>query len=94
MEKPHNAGHLWIWGVVTGLVLGMLFAPKKGSVLRNQLSKAGEDGVGAQANLIKDEFTKMLQEIGQSFQQIRESKQVHKLLDKISQYQNQEETDE
>lgn len=90
MEKQTNSGHLWLWGVLTGLFLGMLFAPKKGSVLRGQLSKAAEDGVTAQANVMKDEFSKMLQEMLQSMQRIRENKQVNKLLGKISDHTQDE----
>lgn len=86
MEKPAHSGHLWLWGVMTGLVLGMLFAPKKGSILRSQLSKAGSEGIPAQANLLKDELAKMLQDMLQGFQKLRENKQVHKLLGQISDY--------
>lgn len=84
MEKQTNSGHLWLWGVLTGLFLGMLFAPKKGSILRGQLSKAGAEGVTAQANVMKDEFSKMLQEMLHSVQKLRENKQVNKLLGQIS----------
>lgn len=90
MEKQTNSGHLWLWGVLTGLFLGMLFAPKKGSVLRGQLTKAAEDGVSAQANVMKDEFSKMLQEMLQSVQKIRENKQMNKLLGKISDHTQDE----
>lgn len=90
MEQQNHSGHLLLWGVITGLFLGMLFAPKKGSVLRSQLNKAGSEGVTAQANVMKDELSKMLQEMLHSVQKIRENKQVNKLLGQMSDFTKDE----
>lgn len=86
MDKQTNSGHLLLWGVLSGMLLGMLFAPKKGSVLRSQLGRAGTDGVTAQANLIKDELAKVLQDMLHSVQKLRDNKQVHKLLGQIGEH--------
>ena len=90
MDKPSNSGHLLLWGVLSGVILGMLFAPKKGSILRSQLGRAGTDGVSAQANLIKDELAKVLQDMLHSVHKLRENKAVHKLLGEIGDHANSE----
>ncbi len=50
MSKKGNFFEIFVFGAVTGLVAGMLFAPRSGEETRNKLKKIKEDN----DELIKD----------------------------------------
>lgn len=56
-------------GVAIGVTLGMLFAPDKGSAIRNKISKKGENLAG-EAN---DMFKEFLNEFIKKYEKARES---------------------
>ena len=55
-------------GVATGALLGILFAPDKGSVTRKKITKKGEDYVDA----VKDKFNDSIDSITEKFHKVKE----------------------
>ena len=55
-------------GVVAGGLLGVLFAPDKGSKTRKKISKAGLD----QKDAIKENFNKFLDKFAKKFEKVKE----------------------
>jgi gas vesicle protein len=55
-------------GVAAGALLGILFAPEKGTVTRNKMAKKGED----YANTLKDKFNEFLDSIAEKFDAVKE----------------------
>jgi len=55
-------------GVATGAVLGIIFAPEKGSVTRKKLSKKGEDF----ADSLKEKFNEFLDGISEKYEKVKE----------------------
>ncbi|MBP7057228.1 YtxH domain-containing protein [Candidatus Gracilibacteria bacterium] len=86
MEKSNHSGNFWLAGVLGGILLGMLFAPKKGSELRGQIAKAGSGGTAKQLEVIKEEFVEMLHDMHDTVQSLKDSKQAQKLLKNITEY--------
>jgi gas vesicle protein len=66
-----NSGKLLL-GVLAGVsaaaVLGVLFAPEKGSNTRKKMSKKGEH----YADVIKGKFNEFLDEIAEKFEKVKE----------------------
>jgi gas vesicle protein len=55
-------------GLAAGAVLGILFAPEKGSTTRNKMSKKAEDyGDG-----LKEKFNEFLNDISEKFEKVKE----------------------
>ncbi len=85
MAKAKKQSLYWLWALIGGVVIGMFFAPKKGSVLRQELSEKGEqEGALGQLALLKDEYSAMLQEIGNVIEETLESPEVKQALVKIT----------
>ena len=55
-------------GVAAGALLGILFAPDKGSVTRKKISKKGEDF----AEGLKEKFDEFLDSVTEKFEEVRE----------------------
>lgn len=56
-------------GVAAGAILGVLFAPDKGSNTRKLITKNGED----LADVVKDKFNDFLESMSEKFDQAKES---------------------
>jgi gas vesicle protein len=55
-------------GVAVGALLGILFAPDKGSVTRKKISKKGED----YADVLREKFEEFLESISQQYEKVKE----------------------
>jgi gas vesicle protein len=55
-------------GLAAGALLGILFAPDKGSVTRKKISKKGED----YADSLKEKFNEFLDNISAKFEEVKE----------------------
>lgn len=55
-------------GVAAGAILGILFAPDKGSVTRKKIAKRGED----YADAMKDKFNDIIEGVTEKFGQMKE----------------------
>ena len=56
-----------IAGLAAGAVLGVLFAPDKGTVTRKKISKKGED----YAESLKEKFNEFLDSISEKFEDVK-----------------------
>ena len=70
-----SAGKVFL-GVLTGLaagvILGVLFAPDKGSVTRKKISRKGED----YADGIKHKFNEIVDDLSDKFDEVKEDVNV------------------
>ena len=55
-------------GAAAGALLGILFAPEKGSVTRKKMSKKAED----YADGLKEKFNEFLDDISEKFEEVKE----------------------
>ena len=55
-------------GAAAGVVLGVLFAPEKGSVTRTKLAQAGED----YAETVKEKFNEFIDTVNEKFDTVKE----------------------
>jgi gas vesicle protein len=55
-------------GIAAGALLGMLFAPQKGSKTRKKILKRGED----YADILKDKLTAFLSGLSDKFEKVKE----------------------
>ena len=55
-------------GVAAGAVLGILFAPAKGSETRKKILKAGEDNIDA----VKEKLNDILESLGEKIEKVKE----------------------
>jgi len=55
-------------GVAAGGLLGILFAPEKGSKTRRNISKKSAD----YANALKDQFNDFLESVSEKFEEVKE----------------------
>ncbi len=71
MENSNNLGKMvgaLLIGAAIGGVLGVLFAPKKGSETRKNISQKGEDFTEA----IKEKFNEFLESISEKYDKVKE----------------------
>lgn len=55
-------------GVAAGALLGILFAPEKGSVTRRKITRTGEDYLEE----IKDKFNELIEDASEKFDEIKD----------------------
>lgn len=55
-------------GVAVGALLGILFAPEKGSVTRRKISQKGED----LADDLKEKFNEFLDDVSEKFEKMKD----------------------
>jgi gas vesicle protein len=55
-------------GLAAGALIGILFAPEKGSVTRKKISKKTEDLAGE----VKEKFNEFLDDISEKFEEVKE----------------------
>lgn len=55
-------------GAATGALLGVLFAPHKGSVTRKKISRT----TGSYADGVKDKINELLEDITEKFEKVKE----------------------
>ena len=55
-------------GLAAGTLLGILFAPDKGSVTREKIVKRGED----YADKVKEKFNEFIDNISEKFEEVKE----------------------
>ena len=55
-------------GLAAGALLGVLFAPEKGSATRKKISKTGED----YADSLKEKFNEFLENASEKFEEVKE----------------------
>ena len=73
----HRSG-LWL-GLIAGTALGILFAPKKGKELREEIKRERDEG-GYGLDSIKDGFLDMGREVVDSARNVYESEEVQEGL--------------
>lgn len=56
-------------GLAAGALIGVLFAPEKGSVTRTKISKKGED----YADAVKDKFNDFIDNVNEKFETVKET---------------------
>jgi gas vesicle protein len=69
-------------GVTAGALLGILFAPEKGSVIRKKISKRGED----YATTLKEKFNEFLDSVTEKFDHAGE--EITEAAEKVKAKQN------
>ncbi|HBE42410.1 MAG TPA: gas vesicle protein [Bacteroidales bacterium] len=70
-------------GLAAGALVGILFAPEKGSVTRKKMSKKAEDF----ADGLKEKFNEFLDDISEKFEEVKEE-----ISDFTQQSENSEKT--
>lgn len=55
-------------GLAAGALLGVLFAPEKGSVTRTKIGKKGED----YADAVKDKFNDFIDNVNEKFETVKD----------------------
>jgi len=80
-----NKGSNLLLGIVAGTVLGILFAPKKGKELREEIKQERQKG-GMGFDTIKEGFVTMGREIAGSAKEVYGSEQVQRGIDKAKDF--------
>ena len=60
-------------GVAAGALLGVLFAPDKGSVTRTKITKKGEDYVDS----LKEKFNELIEDLSEKFDKVKDNVRDH-----------------
>jgi len=69
-------------GVATGALIGVLFAPDKGSVTRKKISKKSDD----YADALKEKFDEFLDNISDKVEDVRGADYVEDLKDRFNEF--------
>jgi len=80
-----KGGSNLLLGIVTGTVLGILFAPKKGKELRDQIKKERQKG-GIGIDTIKEGFISMGREMAGSAKTVYEMEEVQRGIGKAKDF--------
>lgn len=69
-------------GVATGALLGVLFAPDKGSVIRKKISKKSDD----YADALKEKFNEFMDNIYEKMEDVKGEDYAEDLKDKFNEF--------
>jgi gas vesicle protein len=65
-------------GLAAGAVLGVLFAPEKGSDTRKKITKKGKDLTDALNDRIEQKFDELMKNISSKFVRVKNDKETRK----------------
>jgi gas vesicle protein len=69
-------------GVAAGALLGVLFAPEKGTVTRKKITRKGDD----YADALKEKFNEYMETISEKLEDVKDENYVEDIKDKFNEF--------